>query len=105
MTMRWLSMSVSLSAPRLRTRVGGHQRRPVFEIGNGREELLELGEAQNHGEFARPARIGEVLDGPLFAKGDTIQKSQGTDPGVERAPGQPLGEQVLLISTDVLRSE
>ena len=78
---------------------------PLPQIGNGREELLKLGEAQNHGEFARPARIGDVLDRPLFAEGDTIEKAQGTDPGVERALGQPLGEQVLLISTDVLRSQ
>ena len=69
------------------------------------EELLELGEAQNDGEFPREARIRDVLDHSIFAQGHAIEQSQGTDADVERGPGKLLGEQVLLIGTDVFRPE
>jgi hypothetical protein len=57
------------------------------------------------GSFRRRARIRDVLEHPVFAQGHAIEKSQGTDADVERGPGKLLGEQVLLIGTEVFRPE
>jgi hypothetical protein len=49
----------------------------VLEAGEGLEELRDLAQAQDHGEFLLLAREGEMLDGPVPPEGGPVEEPLG----------------------------
>jgi hypothetical protein len=86
-------------------RIGRGQRRPTLEAGDRFEKPEDLIGAENDRQLARGPCVGSAFRDRRLAQRDAIEKPQGADGLVKRAPGDTLRDEMNLEVADIVQTE